>query len=103
MSGLEIVQTRGMISILVMVLGAGCWGGSRGGESDFLPGPDRPSSVPGPSLFDPTALYQRAGLIAHGDPLPFAGSIHYLAGPVPETTLVVLSLSFANRALTFAP
>ena len=48
-----------------------------------------------------TDLYRQAGFIAEASPIPFIGSVRYLAGP-PDTTLVVIGFSLANRALTFA-
>ncbi|MGI9076682.1 MAG: GWxTD domain-containing protein [Gemmatimonadaceae bacterium] len=51
---------------------------------------------------DPTALYSQAGFITESDPIPFVGSIRFLAADSPDTTLVLVTLSLANRALTFS-
>ena len=51
---------------------------------------------------DPTRLYQSLGFIATGEPLPLVGTVRYLAGPTPDTTLVLLAISMANRALSFS-
>ena len=51
---------------------------------------------------DPTALYSQAGFITETDPIAFVGSIRFLADDSPDTTLVLVTLSLANRALTFS-
>ena len=51
---------------------------------------------------DPTALYSQAGFIAESDPIPFIGSVRFLAGESADTTLVLVTLSLANQALTFS-
>jgi hypothetical protein len=48
-----------------------------------------------------TQLYARMGLLAQDGPVPFVGNIGYLASRSPDSTLVVVTLSLANRALTF--
>ena len=40
-------------------------------------------------------------MTATGD-VPFVGSVRFLAGPDPSTTVVLVALSFPNRALSFA-
>ncbi len=52
-------------------------------------------------LLDPKAAYRQAGLIVQGPPLPFVGAVRYFAGRTPDSTLLLLSLSLANRSLTF--
>jgi GWxTD domain-containing protein len=47
-------------------------------------------------------MYRRAGMIAEGGAVPFTGIVRYFAGPSPDSTLVLLSLSLANRSLTFS-
>lgn len=72
---------------------------------------DRATSRPGSASlqrdlrsisFDPTPLYQQMGMIARGAPFPMVGRIGFLAAARPETTHVVLTLSFAPSALRFA-
>ena len=41
------------------------------------------------------------GLIAVGGPLSMVGSMRLMAGPSPDTTLVLVALSLHNRGLTF--
>lgn len=54
------------------------------------------------AAFDPTRIYTAMGLLAAPEPMPFVASLSYLAGATPDTTLVVVTLSLPNRALTFA-
>jgi GWxTD domain-containing protein len=42
------------------------------------------------------------GLLASTGPVPFVGSVGYLAGATPDSTLALVTLSLANRALTFS-
>jgi GWxTD domain-containing protein len=50
---------------------------------------------------DASAVYQRMGLLAPGAPMPFVGTVRFLAGPRPDSTLALLAVSLQNRALTF--
>ena len=54
-----------------------------------------------PQVFDPTAVFRQMGLIADAGPLSVVGSVRLLAGPPPDTTLVLVALSLHNRGLTF--
>ena len=65
-------------------------------------GPERPrSSVEVAKLFDAASVYGHMGLFVTGAPLPTVGSVHYLAGRSPDSTLALFALSLANHALTF--
>jgi GWxTD domain-containing protein len=52
-------------------------------------------------LFDPTTAFRDMGLIAETGPLPLVGSVRTLAGPAPDTSLVLVALSLQSRGLTF--
>ena len=52
-------------------------------------------------MFDPTATFRQMGLIADGGPLSIVGSVRILAGPPPDSALVLVALSLHNRGLTF--
>ena len=52
-------------------------------------------------LGDATRVYQSMGLLAASGPVPFVGSVAYLAGPMADTTLALVTLSLANRSITF--
>lgn len=83
-----------IVGLLAWTLGCGGW--QRVGSED------RPT--PGaalPRLFDAVSVYRGMGLWAAGAPLPYVASVHYLAGPVPDSTLAVFALSLANHALGF--
>ncbi len=79
--------------------------GCAGRSGTATPGPmterGRRETVPGPTD-EPAATYRRAGMIAQGGAVPFTGVVRYFAGPSPDSTLVLLSLSLANRSLTFS-
>lgn len=54
-----------------------------------------------PQLADPSSVYRDLGFFAQGGPLPFVASVHFLAGPTPDSTLAIFGLSLANRSLPF--
>jgi GWxTD domain-containing protein len=47
-------------------------------------------------------LYRRLGLLAEAGETPFVGSLSFLAGRTPDSTLMVLTVSLANRSLRFS-
>lgn len=47
------------------------------------------------------AVYNQMGLIAVDAPLPFVGKVAYFGTKSPDTTLMLVTISFSNRALTF--
>src|SRR6478672_12818809 len=55
----------------------------------------------GSAVLDASTLYRQIGLIAAPAPVPFVGKISAFASASPETTLVLVSLSLPNKALTF--
>ena len=73
------------------------------------PDPDEP---PAPSdgpvsrratggALDPVTAYANAGFIAESRPIQFIGNVRYLAGSMPDSTLVLVTLSMPNRDFTF--
>jgi GWxTD domain-containing protein len=50
---------------------------------------------------DVSELYRQIGLLAAPSPLSFVGKLSSFATAAPDTTLVLLSISIPNRALTF--
>ncbi|MFL5487785.1 MAG: GWxTD domain-containing protein [Gemmatimonadaceae bacterium] len=50
---------------------------------------------------DVSELYRQIGLLAAPNPVPFVGKISSFASAFPDTTLVLVSISIPNRALTF--
>lgn len=55
----------------------------------------------GAAVPDASELYRQIGLIAAPAPVPFVGKISAFASAAPDTTLVLVSLSLSNKALTF--
>jgi len=50
---------------------------------------------------DTYKVLQNLGLLANGVPLPFTGSIATLPGPVADSSLIVVSLSFPTQSFSF--
>lgn len=71
-------------------------GGRARGDDHGPPPPGANGSAP-----DPSGFYRQLGMIAQGGAFPFVGQLRYLAGSTPDTTLMLVTLSFANRVLTF--
>ncbi|HEX9216324.1 MAG TPA: GWxTD domain-containing protein [Gemmatimonadales bacterium] len=61
--------------------------------------PQRGPSLP--RLFDASSVYRSMGALVGGGGLPFIGSVRYLAGPSPDSTLALFSVSLTNQTLTF--
>src|SRR6266478_3836596 len=69
----------------------------------------RTSSPPNPAALSPAGattsdvseLYREIGLLAAPGPVAFVGKISSFASAYPDTTLVLVSISLPNRALTF--
>ena len=55
----------------------------------------------GGATSDVSELYRSIGLLAAPNPLAFVGKISSFASAYPDTTLVLVSISVPNRALTF--
>ena len=90
-------MTRRVVATVVLGMTAtACGQWSRVGT------PDAPKAdVAISRLFDPASQYRSMGFLAGGDPLPWVGSIRWLAGATPDSTLAQISLSFANHSLRF--
>ena len=76
---------------------AACGPWQRVGTADRAPSP----SATVQRLFDATQVYQAMGFFATNAPLPMVASVRHLAGPTPDSTLIVFGMSFANHALSF--
>ena len=87
--------------ILLLVVAAGC---SRQRAVTTTPGSlpaPASSGLAGERPRDPTVVYNQMGLIATGNPLAYVGKIAYFAGPSPDSTTMLASISIPNRALSF--
>jgi GWxTD domain-containing protein len=65
--------------------------------------PPNPAALPpaGSTAPDVSELYRQIGLLAAPGPVAFVGKISSFASAYPDTTLVLVSISLPNRALTF--
>ncbi|MGH7522389.1 MAG: GWxTD domain-containing protein [Gemmatimonadales bacterium] len=52
-------------------------------------------------MFDATTVYRSMGALVGGGALPFVASVRYLAGPTPDSTLALFSVSLTNQTLSF--
>jgi GWxTD domain-containing protein len=77
---------------------AGCSSTSSHVNSQPNPNALPPAGVPAP---DVSELYREIGLLAAPSPVAFVGKISSFASAFPDTTLVLVSISIPNRALTF--
>ncbi|GBD31990.1 hypothetical protein HRbin33_00952 [bacterium HR33] len=92
-------KERLVVKLAALVAGlsvAGCSVGAGPGGGG-MPDPE----VLVPRLADPASVYRQLGFLAKGDPVPFVASFHFLAGPSPDSTLAVFSMSMASNALSF--
>ncbi len=89
---------------------SGCASGRGATPGSPTPGSQSPGSaqVPGavsnrriPQQPDVIALYRRLGLLAESGETPFVGALSFLGGRSPDSTVMVLTVSLANRALRF--
>jgi GWxTD domain-containing protein len=72
------------------------------GSHPWAPSPPKPNATkPVPS--DARALYRAMGFLSDSAGLRCVGSLRYLSVGTPESTLAVLGVSLANRALHFVP
>ena len=83
--------------MLTAVFTAGCGSMQRAGSPETAP--SRGSALP--RLFDASSVYRSMGALVGGGALPFVGSVRYLAGPTPDSTLALVSVSLTNQTLTF--
>ena len=95
----RLAGTVVLSSLLGTVLA--CFGGGRIEDPDSTIGPS-PQQRTSPGLASSLAAYEQAGLIAAGGALPFIGTVRYLAAPSADSTLLLVTLSLANRVITFA-
>ena len=85
------------ISFGVLFLGA-CASSPRSGRPD---GQTARTAGIVPTAENMSGVYRQMGLMATDPPLPFVGKVAYFATSSPDTTLMLVTVSFSNRALTF--
>src|SRR5687768_16961853 len=54
-----------------------------------------------PGLFEPSGAYRDMGFLAQGPPVAFVGAVQFFAGPSPDSTVALLTLSLSNSTLSF--
>jgi GWxTD domain-containing protein len=89
--------TRCITLVVTALFAAGCGSFQRGGLPDAAPRRGSASS----HLFDASSVYRSMGALVGGGALPFVASVRYLAGPTPDSTLALFSVSLTNQTLTF--
>jgi GWxTD domain-containing protein len=82
-----------LLAGLLLTVGCGTW--KRVGSED-KPRPTETLT----RLLNTTQFYQRLGRLAAGDPMPFVGSVAFVAGPA-DSVIAVIGLSLENRAFAF--
>jgi GWxTD domain-containing protein len=96
------LMRRAAVSTLaasLLLTSLACGGSRRGGSDSRGVSPrDRTNAA---AALDPTQLYRRAGFLASTQQIPFIGDVKFFAAATPDSTLVLVSLSLSNRALTF--
>ena len=88
---------RRVALVVTAVLAASCGSGQRVGSPDTAPRRGNAS----PRLFDASSVYRSMGALVGVGALPFIASVRYLAGPTPDSTLALFSVSLTNQTLTF--
>ena len=92
-------MTRCVALVVTAILGMSASGCSL--QPAGAPQPAPGHGAASPRLFDATAVYRSMGALVGGGNLPFVASVRYLAGPTPDSTLALLSVSLTNQTLTF--
>jgi GWxTD domain-containing protein len=93
------VKTHLAPTVLAAVFGVACSSGGTRVNSDPDPRLLQPE---GAVASDISELYRRIGLVAAPGAVSFVGKVSAFATARPDTTLVLVSISIPNRALTFA-
>jgi len=89
------------LAALGMVMSA-CAGGPPGrGAPPGADGPATPRRGDLAAQSNVVQVLQNLGLLSGGLPLPFSGSVATLPGPVVDTSLAIVSLSFPTTSFTF--
>lgn len=102
--GARVVRLMGTAVLAgVTAVGLAACGGQIGGERAGGPGQvPPPERAPGVAAApEQLQAYEQAGMITNSGAFPFVGSVAYFASPAPDSTLALITLSFANRVLTF--
>lgn len=96
---MPINSSRRFSFFLVTALSAAI--GCSSATTNTNPEPTSSAVTLGANTPDASELYRQIGLIAAPAPVPFVAKISAFASASPDTTLVLVSLSLPNKALTF--
>jgi len=98
----SLCGSRGFwITALVGAVAVGCSPKTHNGAPPRAGAGERQPFPSDSTTVDPSGFYRQLGMIAQGGTFPFVGQVRYLAGPSVDSTLGLITLSFANRVLTF--
>jgi len=87
---------------VILLATTACGGSRQKPPAQAAPQPEAPAArTAAPSQPDAVRLYRQMGLLAEGGETPFVGSVSFLAGKVPDSTVFLLTVSVPARALTF--
>ncbi len=86
-----------MLPALALMGAASCGSWKRVGEPETAPAPSERL----PQLFDPSFAYRQMGLLTDNGPLGFIGTVRVIAGPRPDSMLVMVGLSLRNHGFAF--
>ena len=95
----HLLNRRVTLVAVVALLGAGCSRQRPGTSPGSLPSPI--TGGPAEQAREANVIYNQMGLIATGSPLSYVGKIAYFASQTPDTTMLLASISIANRMLSF--
>lgn len=106
----SMLRNNRTLGAIALVAVSACGGHRPAAEPGREPAPTSaaasdagPRRAEGPSLeYDQARLYQQMGFLARGAPMPFIGTVSFLASPVKDSTHVLFAVALANAALTFA-
>ena len=95
----------GLVALGIVLLATGCasrTGPVAAGEIAEPAAAGPTGNRRSPVQTDVLALYRRLGLLAEAGETPFVGSLAFFGGRTPDSTIMVLTVSMANRGLRFS-
>jgi GWxTD domain-containing protein len=106
-----LLRNRMIIPLAALLLASACGGAKTAPKPAPAPSPARtrasgapatgaPVAASGPE-FDGVKLYRELGLLARGAPMPFVGSVAFMASNSADSTHLIVALTIANGNLTF--
>ncbi len=96
MGELRGYATGGHVVWALLVVLTACGTGRRAGP-ELATDPTQTAA----RLLDPTMVYRNMGFLTHARQPAFVGTAQFMAGPNPDSTLVVTAISLANSAFSF--